>query len=245
MNLITQHFDKNNLHHAYLIEGIKEEILPELLNYIEELDIKTNSNPDFCHLTIDNFKKKEALDLRSMGSQKSFSSGKKIFLLAVNRFNVDSQGILLKIFEEPIENTHFFIITPSVDGLLKTFISRFYLIKSKSNSIDEIKNAKLFISMSLQNRIDFIKTNIIKTGKEENDTEEENVSISSDSNQSRALKFLDSLEQVFSEKIFSKKEIRSVDFFDQIFKAREFCRQPGASAKTLLESVALTIPTHL
>jgi len=232
---ISEHFDKNNLHHAYLIEGEKQIILPELLNYIEELDVKTNANPDFCHLVIDNFKTNEALDLRSMGSQKAFSVGKKIFVLCVNRFSIDAQNILLKLFEEPIENTHFFIITPDVDSLLKTFVSRFFLIKTKSNSEEEIKNVKLFISMPLKDRIDFIKEKILLTNKE--DDEENWVSVSKDSNQSRALKFLDTLEQVLSQ-----KKLSEISFFDQIFKAREFLRMPGSSAKMLLESVAISIP---
>ena len=233
---ISEYFDKNNLHHAYLIEGEKEIILPELFNYIEKLDVKTNANPDFCHLVIDNFKTDEALDLRSMGSQKAFSSGKKIFVLCINRFSIDAQNILLKLFEEPIENTHFFVITPNVDSLLKTFVSRFFLIKTKNNSEEEIKNAKLFISMPLKDRIDFIKEKILLITKEDDD-EENVVSVSKDSNQSRALKFLDTLEQVLSQ-----KKLAEISFFDQIFKAREFLRQPGSSAKMLLESVAISIP---
>jgi len=232
---ISEHFDKKNLHHAYLIEGKKEEILPELFNFFEELNVKTNANPDFCHLVIDNLKTNEALDLRSMGSQKAFSVGKKVFVICVNRFNLDSQNILLKMFEDTIENTHFFIITPSVDGLLGTFVSRFYLIKKKNDLEEEIKNANLFISMPLQRRIDFIKEKIILSAKEIEDQENY---ISSDSNNFRALKFLDSLELVLSKKDLSKE----VNFFDQIFKVREFLRQPGSSPKMLLESVALTIP---
>jgi len=232
---ISEHFDKKNLHHAYLIEGKKEEILPELFNFFEELNVKTNANPDFCHLVIDNLKTNEALDLRSMGSQKAFSVGKKVFVICVNRFNLDSQNILLKMFEDTIENTHFFIITPSVDGLLGTFVSRFYLIKTKNDLEEEIKNANLFISMPLQRRIDFIKEKIILSAKEIEDQENY---ISSDSNNFRALKFLDSLELVLSKKDLSKE----VNFFDQIFKVREFLRQPGSSPKMLLESVALTIP---
>ena len=68
---ILEHLDKNNLHHAYLIEGARDEIIPEILKFCEKLDIKTLGNPDFCHISIDNFKIDEALDLRSMSSNKS------------------------------------------------------------------------------------------------------------------------------------------------------------------------------
>lgn len=247
---ISEHFDKNNLHHAYLIEGIKEEIIPDVFNFVENLKIKTTGNPDFYHTSIDNFKIQDALNLRNMGSERSFSNvenNKKIFVLCINRFTGDAQGVLLKMFEEPIENTHFFIITPNVDNLFKTFVSRFYLIKSDKNleTSDDIKNAKVFVSMSLKDRLDFIKDKILVKSKNNNNEEEENDSSESgsvlESNQTQALRFLDNLEFILNEKNTGKK-LKDMSFFDQIFKAREFIRQPGSSAKMLLESVALSVP---
>ena len=73
--MISQHLDKNNLHHAYLIEGARDEIVPEITKFIKSLGINTVGNPDFCHISIDNFKIDEAFDLRAMSSDKSFSSG--------------------------------------------------------------------------------------------------------------------------------------------------------------------------
>ena len=57
--MIFQHLDKNNLHHAYLIEGMRDEIIPEILVWLESLGVKTSANPDFCQILIDNFKKEE------------------------------------------------------------------------------------------------------------------------------------------------------------------------------------------
>ena len=39
--MILEHLDKNNLHHAYLIEGQREEIIPEILNFLKTLNINT------------------------------------------------------------------------------------------------------------------------------------------------------------------------------------------------------------
>src|ERR1035437_3222996 len=116
---ISEYLDKNNLHHAYLIEGTSEKIVPEIFKYVESLGVKTSGNPDFSNISIDLLKIKQALDLRSMGSEKGFNSSKKIFIISVNRFSGDAEGVLLKMFEEPIENTHFFIITPDVNVLTK------------------------------------------------------------------------------------------------------------------------------
>ncbi len=230
---ILDNLDKNNLHHAYLIEGTPEKIVPEVLKFIENLGIKTSGNPDFFHMSFDSFKIEDARNLKSVEYEKGFSTGKKIFLISANNFLLEAQNTLLKIFEEPIENTHFFIIMPNVNSLLKTFISRFYLIKTKEELENELKQAEKFITMPLKNRIDFIKELLAEAEEDEEDT------IEISSTRSKALKFLNALETVLHKKIL-KNSLETC--FSQIFKVREFLNQPGSSAKTLMESVALTVP---
>ena len=87
--VIQKYLDKNNLHHAYLIEGEKGGIVGEIKEFLKSLGISTIGNPDFIHITIDNFKIDEAFDLRAMSSNKSFSLGKKIFIICVNNFSHD------------------------------------------------------------------------------------------------------------------------------------------------------------
>ena len=237
--MIFQHLDKNNLHHAYLIEGMRDEIIPEILVWLESLGVKTSANPDFCQILIDNFKKEEAMDLRSMGSEKSFGAEKKIFIVGANSFSLDAQNILLKMFEEPIENTHFFLIVPDAHILLRTLVSRFYLISSRQGlAKDRLKEAEKFIALPLNKRIEFIKLLI---AEEESDNKEEIVV--DNSARSKALEFLDTLELVLHNKFVQSSTLNiKTDFFEQIFTAREFLRQPGSSVKSLMESVALTIP---
>ncbi|MFA6076679.1 MAG: hypothetical protein WC735_01225 [Candidatus Paceibacterota bacterium] len=249
---IKEHLDKNNLHHAYLVEGIREEIVSEIFNFLKDLNIKTSGNPDFCHITIDNFKIDEAFDLRAMSSNKSFALGhsptgepgeasfKKVFLVCVNSFSLDAQNVLLKMFEEPIENTHFFLVVPDVNVLLKTLVSRFYLIKNE-NLNNETEEAEKFINMSLQKRIDFIKELLLEP--EEKD-EDGNEIVLLDSSRSKALKFLNALELTLHKNLVSRAGF-DTRFFEQIFKVREFLRMPGSSAKTLMESVALLIPEKI
>ncbi len=234
---ISQHFDKNNLHHGYLIEGIREEIIPEIFAFCEELNIKTNNNPDFYHIEIDNFKIDEAFDLRAMSTNKSFSANKRIFILSINSFSLDAQNVLLKMFEEPVLDTHFFVIVPDTNALLKTFISRFYLISSKTDSEKEKREAERFIALSPKDRILFIKE--LLTEEEEKD-EEGNEIVASDSTRSKALKFLNALEFTLHNKIL--KNTFDTACFEQIFKVREFLRMPGSSTKSLMESVALILP---
>ena len=231
--MIGEFLNKNNLHHAYLIEGARDEIVPEILEFLKTLNIKTVGNPDFTQITIDNFKIDEAFSLRSMSSDKSFSSMKKVFIVCVNSFTLDAQNVLLKMFEEPGENTIFFLVVPDINILLKTLISRFYLISTKSSLTEEIKEAEKFIALSLSSRISFIKDLLTETDEED---EEGNEIVILDGTRSKALKFLNALEIILSKKHLDTK------IFEHIFKVREFLSMPGSSAKSLMESVALIIP---
>ena len=232
--MISKHFDKEKPHHAYLIEGERDEIIGEILKFVESFGVSVVGNPDFCHITLDSFKIEDARNLKSLGSNKSFSTGKKVFVVSANSFLLEAQNTLLKIFEEPIENTHFFLITPDVNALLPTFISRFYVISSKNGSDQGLKSAENFITIPLAQRIDFIKE--LLTEREED--EEANPT---ESSRAKALNFLNSLESVLHKKFLLSK-VKSINIFEQIFKVRKFLRMPGSSAKSLMESVALAIP---
>src|SRR3989344_4999324 len=103
MSLIFDHLSKNSLHHAYLIEGDREKIVPEILEFLKSLGIE-KGNPDFFHIELDSFKIDDARNLKSYATEKGFSMDKKVFLISANSFLLEAQNSLLKLFEEPIEN---------------------------------------------------------------------------------------------------------------------------------------------
>ena len=232
---ISKHLDKNNPHHAYLIEGKQAEILPEILDFVKSFGIETTGNADVSHIILDSFKIEDARNLKSYAGEKGYTSAKKIFIISVNNFLLEAQNSLLKMFEEPIENTHFFLIVPDASALLKTFVSRFYLISPKADIGEELKDAEKFISMPLRSRIDFIKELITEAEENEEDV------VSLDSARSKALKFLNALETSLHRRLV-KNFSSLTPAFKQIFKVREFLRQPGSSTKSLMESVALVVP---
>lgn len=238
-SLIKEHFNKDISHHAYLIEGIESEVWPELKLSLEEIGVKTEANPDLFLFLTDTFKIDDARNIKSLSSDKSFGGdntkkeNKKIFVISANNFLQEAQNILLKIFEEPNKNTHLFIITPDSNLLLKTLLSRLYIVKYPKN-LSFSKETEEFIKMNVRERIDFIKENFVS--KEE---EEEGVSI-----RTKATQFLNSLEKTLHNKIFIKnsKNLENISFFEQILIAREYLRQSGSSPKSLLEGVALSVP---
>ena len=240
---ILEHLDIDNLHHAYLIEDRSAEALPVILEFLANSNINILNNPDFFHISADSIKIDDARRLKAMGADRGFDGtvgSKKIFIISTNSFLLEAQNTLLKMFEEPIEHTHFFLIMPDTDSLLATFKSRFYFISSNSNINNintELKEAEKFVSMTLPQRIEFIKELITEVEDEED-------SISVDSARTKAQKFLNALETVLHQQMskagFDTKN--SFDFFDQIFQVRKYLRQPGSSTKSLMESVVLSVP---
>jgi DNA polymerase III delta prime subunit len=228
--MIQQHLDKNNLHHAYLIEGGRKEILPEVLEFVKGMEV--------THIDLDSLKIDDARNLKSYASEKSFSELKKIFIISTNNFLLEAQNALLKMFEEPIANTHFFVVVPDASALLSTFVSRFFLIKASPTpegiGTPTENVAEKFIKMPLVKRLEFVKELVARI--EDEDEEDRGI----DSSRTKALKFLNSLESTLQTKM--SKGLFDTEYFHHIFKVREFLRMPGSSPKTLMESVALIVP---
>lgn len=230
---IVSHFDKDNLHHAYLIEGQRSYIMTELLKFLKSAGITINS-PDFFRLDIDNLKITEALALKKLSREKGFQEGKRVFVICTNHITLDAQNTMLRLFEEPITDTHFFLIIPDLNAVLRTLTSRFYVIKTNELGLDDSVeySVKEFLDMGQKERLDFIK-DLLASETEDN------------SKRTIALEFLNNLETTLLPHrvtLWSKgKGGEGVGIFEQIMKARQYLRQPGASPKMLLESVALSI----
>lgn len=239
-SFFSTHYNKDSNHHAYLIEGSHEEVWADLKSYLEEMGIKTEGNPDFSFMLFDTFKIDDARNIKSFSNEKSFASSedktnnKKILVVSANNFLQEAQNTLLKMFEEPNPDSHFFLITPDKNLLLKTLQSRFYSISYPRNSSTHFSQDALeFIKMNINQRINFLKENFTAKDDEEGEL----------SSRTRAALFLNSLEETLNNKIFKKENQNyPTKIFDQIFTAREYLRQNGTSPKGLLEGVALSMP---
>lgn len=230
MNLLQKHLDKNNLHHAYLIEGSIDTIWPEVLNFAKDMEV--------TELKLDTFKIDDARSLKSLETFRA-TDRKKAFVIYANNFLLEAQNSLLKMFEEPIENTHFFVILPDVSGLLDTFVSRFYVIRHKPDLVakqDFTTEAEKFIKMPLRDRLEYIKSFLA----ESEDVDEDVGEVVLESTRARAQKFLNSIEVALH--LTMSRGILDSEVLHHLFKVREFLRTPGSSTKTLLESVAIVMP---
>ena len=99
--------------------------------------------------------------------------------------------------------------------------------------------------MNRVERVSFIQE--LLSGEEEEEEDAEEGTISSISTKSaKAQTFLNALEYHLHKKFFiEKKNDTNLEFLDHLFKVRVYLRQPGSSAKTLLESLALSIPEKI
>lgn len=242
--MLASHLNKNNLHHAYLIEGEPGEVLPQIIKFLKNMSVDTHGNPDFIQINTDTFKIDDARLLKSYGSQRGFSyanEAKKIFVISANSFLLEAQNSLLKLFEEPIPNTHFFLITPDVNSLLETLVSRFYLISTRQDLKEAQGEAEKFLKMTERARLDFIKK--LLTVDELEDGEGNEIA-SVDSARSKATKFLNALESILHNQMSKMPFDTLVEarIFEHFFKVRKYLRMPGSSAKTLMESLAFITP---
>jgi|ERR1035437_912874 site-specific DNA-cytosine methylase len=142
-------------HHAY---GIVSDISLRLdiISFLEgEHGVVQHGNPDFFMqkyevLTID-----DARALKELHATRPFTEkGRKFFILEIDSITREAQNALLKIFEEPNEYAHFFLIIPSEELLLPTLRSRLFIVKMTSRTRqDDISYTSDFLASLPAERI--------------------------------------------------------------------------------------------
>ncbi len=223
MSFLKKILNKENLHHAYCIEGNPELVLSELTEFLEEnIDFKTHGNPDFWHGSFETFSIDESRKLKERQEKTAFG-GTKIFVLSFSFITREAQNSLLKVFEEPTPQTHFFILTPTSDVLLPTLRSRLVVLRHKRKE-DDPDSIKKFIQSTVAKRLVVVKSFI-----EEKD-------------RSGALDFLSELESYAALQDVSKLSQKDVLSLQEMSKYKKFLFVQGSSIKLVLEHVALTLP---
>lgn len=152
-------FSKESLHHAYFIEGDRRAALADIEKFLyESFKIIRQGHPDIHYSEHESFGIDESRRLRDMQSMKPVLGGKKIFIIALSGITNEAQNSLLKIFEEPTPETHFFVISSSARMLLPTLRSRVVVIShpsAKNISLGD-NEAERFVAMSPRDRLTFV-----------------------------------------------------------------------------------------
>lgn len=233
------------MHHAYIIEGQKEKIVPILLSAFEQhLGISVQGNPDLAILEYQSLGIDESRDLSLRQSRAGFSAvankatdglSRKIFIVIAESFTFEAQNALLKTFEEPTPHTHFFVIIPRLHIILPTLCSRVVLISEQnlSSHKDEARSfvEKFLDSSSLAERFAFIKK-LTETKKGEVVDRE------------KIRRILDHLERMLYTRLAGAKTnvLNQSNIFREIYATKKYLADRGSSPKMLLDHLAIELP---
>lgn len=207
------------LHHAYLVD---ETLSAELFSFIErDLLVPLHGNPDFSHIVTETFGIDEARRLKEISSRKAVSK-RQVTVLTFNSITREAQNALLKLFEEPTENTHFFLVTKSPERILPTLFSRLFIVRGRwVCAADRV--GKNFLQLSVIKRINYLQP-IIET-----------------KNKRKALTLLDELKLLLRQKLLQSPSLENTRSLRELTVYKGYLSDRGASIKMILEHIALTV----
>jgi len=212
--------NSGTLNHAYIIEGSKSAIIRELLKFLEkEVGIQIKANPDFWYEEFEKFGVEEARLLKNFQSKKVLFGGRKVVVAVSSTFTDEAQNALLKTFEEPTPDTHFFIVTPSTESILPTLKSRVEIIQHTGVE-DNTEEAGQFLKSSVPERF------VMVSGMIENKDKD------------GAVTLLNNLEIELHKNGFQKYYFE----LKEIAKLRGYLRRRSPSVKMILEHISLILP---
>ena len=146
--------DVDNLHHAYLLVGDAGEAHTALLSFFSSKGVKLTGSPDFFISLEPVFGINEARLIATSALRRAFGN-RKVFLIAPEKITLEAQNALLKTFEEPIENTHFFLVVREEELIIPTLRSRMEKIKLQHSVLQE--EAGKFLKLEPADRLKFVK----------------------------------------------------------------------------------------
>ena len=217
-SVLEVHIESGNFNHGYLLVGnfvISRNMAVEAAQAILNPEGKIEAHPDFSYQKFELFGIEESRTLTRKASKRPFVGDKKVFIIELFSFSLESANALLKTLEEPYAGTYFFVIVPSLENVIPTLVSRLTVIDNSKikKELDEgkIKFYKKFLRDLPNKRLETIKN--LKDRQE-------------------AIEFLNELE-------LTTKDFKVLE---EIQRCKSFLFSQGSSAKMVLEHIALTLP---
>ncbi len=214
---------ETKLHHFYVIEGAEINSATELSDILKE---RSEHVRIFTYSTLG---VEEAQSLRQEQNELSHDGEDQYFILSAVSVTHEAQQTLLKMFEEPKANTHFFLLMAESTAILPTVRSRAQMVRIQSDVIAYAKEAQSFIKSSVIDRIAFI-ADFIKSHEDDDSSGELRL---------HASQFVIALIEVLRKD--PKNLITRKDFLSDAIQMREYLDTRGASVKMILEHLAITL----
>ncbi|PIR38019.1 MAG: hypothetical protein COV34_02370 [Candidatus Zambryskibacteria bacterium CG10_big_fil_rev_8_21_14_0_10_42_12] len=171
-------------------------------------------NPDFIFRSYDRMAVDHAHELRELLGNKPLVT--RICIVSVGVVLHEAQNALLKIFEDPPSNTHFFMVSETDSYLLPTLRSRFFVHRERRVDTQDGEVEK-FLTLSLGEKMTKV-SEIAEAGTE------------------ATRRFMDELERNFSKDIKTYQNVLS-----KIIEGKRFLLLPSASRKGILESIVCAL----
>lgn len=208
------------MHHAYLVSGTKE----SLLAYLGD----NATGADFWHESFATFGIEESRSLKERAGRKAAAEdSKKIFVISAESFTGEAQNALLKLFEDPMPDTHFFILTPSEKYLLPTLKSRLAVLEVGNKKLEIRKegkeSTKKFLEKNLAERIAFAA----KIAKEDNA-------------KIQAIQIVEGITAHVREKNTIPTH-EDAEILGRLLQYRDYLSNRSPSVKMILETVAILV----
>ncbi|HXK38317.1 MAG TPA: hypothetical protein VJ579_04595 [Candidatus Paceibacterota bacterium] len=223
-----------NLHHAYLLEGDHERIVPALVAHLHAQDIARGNAVEVR--TVPVFYIEDARSLKE--AQVMVADGRRVIVVAFDRMIDAAQHALLKTIEEPTEGTHFFFVGRNRDLLLPTVLSRLMVVRpeERSDTASDDEKAREYLALDLYGRTELLKDIIAAARGEDDESDDERAAA-----RRQLMQFLDSAERVLSDSLH-KGNRTSAEAGALIIEAKHDLADASPSIKMIFEHLGLRLP---
>lgn len=203
------------MHHAYLVLGT--DIMSLENELAVSLDFKRQGNPDTLFGEHESFGIDEARNLSVWAIKKPFGA-RKVAFIKLASMTSEAQNALLKLFEEPVANTYFFLILVSLGGVIPTLLSRVHVLVGSNSADGGRKLGEDFLKADVSKRFKIIDPIIKNKDKE------------------KARKLIASISSAIL-----AKENRDAWSLGTVLNSEKFIRGRAPSLKLILEWLVLTL----
>jgi hypothetical protein len=215
-------------HHAYGIFMPTDGACDIARDFLEsKWGFVSSGNPDFWEGEFDVLGVDDARSIRAQCATRPIGE-RRVILFSAQSLTREAQNALLKVFEEPGEGNHFFLITPRMGDLLPTLRSRLLMLMLDVDTPTEAHtSAKEFLAMSPKDRSAAI-AGMIK-----------------DKDKKAAATLLDDIIATLHDDAQKKGADAwkaSAPTLAELSRLRNYLTQTGSSVKLIMEHVALLLP---
>jgi hypothetical protein len=175
------------------------------------------SSADVMHFVTERFTIDDARQLKTYAEGAPFSAPHRVFVLVVRSIAPEAQQALLKLFEEPPRSARFFVIVPRTAQILPTLRSRLFSAEDGAAPAGPTEAFDAFHAAGYAERLEMIADRV-----KEKDTS--------------------FIEEIVRGCESYASAVHAPGLLHAVMLCREYLPYRGASAKMLLESLALELP---